>query len=94
MSSDLAPLNTPPTNSRKHQPVAFFRDLNISAIYRSSLSISKTCFALANQRVASTRYEKVGPRLGFVIVPKKADKGFGLPPSIGVEVFVVMDVRW
>ena len=65
-----------------------FRDLNISAIYRSSLSVSKTWFALANQRVASTRYEKVGPRLGFAVVPKKAEAGFGPPPGISVEVFV------
>jgi hypothetical protein len=68
-----------------------FRDFNISAIYRPSLSVSKTCFALANQRVASTRYEKVGPRLGFAVVPRKADAGFGLPPGINVEVFVVCD---
>ena len=68
-----------------------FRDLNISAIYRSSLSVFKTCFALANQRVASTRYEKVGPRLGFAVVPKKADAVFDPPPGIKVEVFVVYD---
>lgn len=66
-----------------------FRDLNISAVYRSSLSVSNTWFALANQRVASTRYEKVGPRLGFAVVPKKAEAGFGPPPGINVEVFVV-----
>jgi hypothetical protein len=46
---------------------------------------------LANQRVASTRYEKVGPRLGFAVVPEKADIGLDSPPDINVEVFVIYD---
>ena len=65
------------------------RDLNISAIYKPSLSVSNTWLALANQRVASTRYEKVGPRLGFAVVPTKADAGFDPPPGIKVEVFAI-----
>ena len=68
-----------------------FRDLNISATYRSSLSVIRTWFALANQRVASTRYENVGPRLGFAVVPEKADAGLDPPPGITVEVFVIYD---
>jgi hypothetical protein len=53
--------------------------------------VSNTWLALASQRVASTRYEKVGPRLGFAVVPKKAEVGFGPPPGIKVEVFVICD---
>jgi len=43
--------------------------------------------------VASTRYEKVGPRLGFAVVPEKADAGLGPPPDIKVEVFVICDQK-
>jgi len=70
-----------------------FRDLNISAIYRSSLSVTRTRFALDSQRVASTRYEKVGPRLGFAVVPEKAEAGLDPPPGIIVEVFVICDQK-
>lgn len=48
---------------------------------------------MVSQSVASTRYEKVGPRLGFALVPENADAGFDPPPGIKVEVFVICDQR-
>lgn len=48
---------------------------------------------MASQRVASKRYEKVGPRLGFAVVPEKADAGLDPPPGIKVEVFVICDQK-
>ena len=48
---------------------------------------------MANQRVASTRYENVGPRLGFAVVPEKADVGLDPPPGIKVEVFTIYDQK-
>jgi hypothetical protein len=70
-----------------------FRDLNISAIYRSSLSVTKAWFAFVSQRDPSTRYEKVGPRLGFAVVPEKVDAGLDPPLGIKVEVFVICNQK-
>lgn len=72
-----------------------FRDLNISRIYRSSVrsSVTNTWFAFASQSVASTRYEKVGPRLGFAVVLEKAEVGLDPPPGISVEVFMICDQK-
>lgn len=62
-------------------------------MYRFSLLASRTWLALANQRVASTRYEKVGPRLGFAVVAEKAEAGLGPPPGIKVEVLVIYNQK-
>lgn len=37
------------------------------------------------------RYENVGPRLGFEVVPEKADAGLDPPPGTKVEVFMIYD---